>query len=295
MTAKPNYFSNLKNQLRIDPGVESSVIRELDAHLEDKSQDLRESGLHEDEAVETATQLLGSPRLVARQMYEVYSQGSWRQAFFAALPHLLVATLFALHWWQSTIWLLALLGAVICVVIYGWCHGKPAWLFPWLGYCLTPVIVVGTLLINLPGGWAWLAAIIYAPLALITIFLVTKQTIKRDWLFASLMFLPVPAVLGWRLALGVEDMFYWYERLYDAALWIALSFVVLAVTVTTFIRIKQRWAKAGALLMPEVLVLAIVALVSKNSISFWFWLFLTLLSLFLLLSPALLERKIRKG
>jgi len=295
MTAKLNYLDSLKNCLRLDPTVESGLIRELHAHLEDKSQELRESGFSEEEATEAAAQFLGSPQLVAQQMYEVYSQGSWRQALFAALPHFLIALLFALYCWQSTTWLVAILFIATCVVIYGWCHGKPAWLFPWLGYCLIPIVVAGILLIYLPGGWAWFAALAYAPLALFVLVLVTKLTIKRDWLFASLMLLPVPVVLGWMLALGIGDRYLGYERLYEAAPWIALSFAVLTVTVATFIRIRQRWAKAGALLTPEILVLVILALASQNAISFWGWLFLTLLSLVLLLSPALIERKIREG
>ncbi len=293
MTAKLSYLDNLKDYLRVDPATESDVVRELDAHLEDKSQELRESGFSEEEATEAAVQFLGSPRLVARQMYEVYSQGNWRQALFAALPHFLIASLFALHCWHSTTWLLAILVAVIGVVIYGWCRGKPAWLFPWLGYCLIPVLAVGTLLIFLPGGWAWLATAAYVPLALFALVSATKQTIKRDWLFASLMLLPIPIVLGWILALGIEDGLLRYEHVYETSPWIALSFAVLAVTAATFIRIRQRWAKAGALLTAQILLLQMGALTGKYAVSFWAWVLLILLCLFLLVGPALLERKIR--
>jgi len=293
MTAKLSYLDNLKDYLRVDPATESDVVRELDAHLEDKSQELRESGFSEEEATEAAVQFLGSPQLVARQMYEVYSQGNWRQALFAALPHFLIAALFALHCWHITAWPLAILVAVIGVVIYGWCHGKPAWLFPWLGYCLVPVLAVGTLLIYLPGNWAWLAAAAYVPLALLVLVSVTKQTVKRDWLFASLMLLPIPIVLSWILALGIKDGLLRYEHVYDTSPWIALSFAVLAVTAATFIRIRQRWAKVGALLIPQILLLLIVASSGKYAVSFWAWVLLILLCLFLLVGPALLERKIR--
>jgi hypothetical protein len=293
MPIKLSYTDSLKDYLRLEPTVESDVVRELHAHLEDKSHELMESGLSEEEATATANQLMGSPQLVARQIYEVYSQGNWFQALFAALPHLLVAAFFALHCWQNTIWLLGILVAVICSVIYGWCHGKPAWLFPWLGYCLMPVIAVGVLLIYLPGGWAWFAAAAYLPLALLIIFSVTKQTIRKDWLFASLMLLPIPIMLGWMLALGLQDKLTWYEQLYEFAPLIALSFAVLALTVATFIRVRQRWAKAGALIILEVLVLVIVALGGNSTIAFGGWVLLVLLALMLLLGPALLERKIR--
>lgn len=293
MPAKSSYTDSLKDYLRLERTIESDVVRELNTHLEDKSHELIESGLSEEEASIIAANFLGPPRIVAKQMYEVYSQGSWRQAFFAALPHLLVAALFALHFWQDTIWLLGVLIAVACSVVYGWCHGKPAWLFPWLGYCLTPVISVGILLIYLPGNWAWFVAIAYIPLALLFIVPVTKQSIKKDWLFASLMLLPVPIVLGWILALKLEDSLIWYKQLQEFASQIALSFAVLALTVAAFIRIRQRWIKIGTLLTLEILILVIVALGGNNAIGFGGWLLLVFLSLILVLGPALLERKIR--
>ena len=293
MPTKFNYTDRLKGYLRLDPTIEGDVIRELRAHLEDKSHELTESGLTKKEATATATKFLGSPRIVARQMYEVYSQGSWRQSLFAALPHLLVGALFALHWWQSIFWLLGILGAIIGAVLYGWCHGKPTWLFPWLGYCLTPVIAVGILLIYLPSGWTWFAITAYVPLALLVIFSATKKTIKKDWLFASLMLLPIPIVLGWILALEIEDNLVWLAQLNELAPLIALSFAVLALTVTAFIRIRQRWAKIGALLTLETIALVIIALGGKSTIGFGGWLLLALLSLLLLLGPALLERRIK--
>ena len=295
MPTKLKYTDGLKDYLRLDTTIEANVVRELNAHLEDKRHELIKSGLSQKEATATATKLLGSPRIVAKQMYEVYSQGSWRQALFAALPHLLVAALFALHFWQNTLWLLGILGAVAGSVIYGWCHGKPAWLFPWLGYCLTPVIAVGILLIYLPGRWTWFAATAYVPLALVVIFSVTRQTIKKDWLFASLMLLPIPIMLGWMLALEFEDKLLWHEQLHELAPLIALSFAVLALTSITFIRVRQRWAKVGALLILEIVALTMIALGDKNATDFGGWLLLVMLALILLLGPALLERKIRES
>jgi hypothetical protein len=294
MSIKLKYTDSLKNYLRLDATIEANVVRELNAHLEDKSRELIEAGLSKKEATATATKLLGSPQIVAKQMYEVYSQGSWRQAIFAALPHLLVAALFAMRCWQNTFWLIGMVVAIAGSVIYGWCHGKPAWLFPWLGYCLIPVIAVGILLIYLPGSWAWFAATAYIPLALLVIFSVTRQTIKKDWVFASLMLLPIPIVLGWMLALELEDKLIWHEQLHKFAPLIALSFAVLALTVATFMRIRQRWAKVGALLILEILLLIIIGLGGKSAIGFGGWLILVLLALLLLLGPALLERRMRE-
>jgi hypothetical protein len=295
MPTKLKYTDGIKDYLKLDATIEANVVRELNAHLEDKSHELIESGLSKKEATATATKLLGSPRIVAKQMYEVYSQGSWRQALFAALPHLLVAALFAMHCWKNTFWLIVMLVAIASSVIYGWSRGKPTWLFPWLGYCLIPVMAVGILLIYLPGSWTWFAATAYIPLALLVIFAVTKQTIRKDWLFASLMLLPIPIVLGWMLALELEDKVIWHAQLHEFAPLIALSFAVLALTVAAFIRIRQRWAKVGALLTLETLILVIVGLGGKSTIGFGGWLILVLLSLLLLLGPALLERRMRES
>jgi hypothetical protein len=291
---KSEYLNRLKDSLRVDPKVKRDIVLEYRAHLEDRCQELKESGLSEEEADEAATKLLGPPKLIAKQIGEVYSQGTWQQALFAALPHVLVALLFALHWWEDTAWVPVIILLVIGIVIYGWSHGKPTWLFPWLGYCLTPVIAIGTLLMYLPSSWAWLAAIAYIPLALLIILSVAKQTIKIDWLFASLMLLPVPIVLGWRLALGIEDVLQWRTRLYEAAQLIALTFAILAITVATFIRLRQRWAKAGALVTLEIFLLIMVALSDKNATSFWTWLFIALLAIVLILGPALLEKRFRQ-
>ena len=300
MSANSKYTDNLNHHLRLDTAVENCVVREIRDHIEDKKHELIESGLSEKEASTAVTRFMGSPELVARQIYEVYSQGSWLQAIFAALPHVLVAAFFALHWWQSTIWLLGILVAVIGGAIYGWSHGKPAWLFPWLGYCLMPVIAVGILLVYLPGNWAWLAASAYVPLALLIVFSVTKKIARKDWVFASLMLLPVPVMLGWILwlwilALEGQHSFLSYEQLYEFAPLIALSFAALALTVASFIRIRQRWLKVGVLLVLEILVLAIMALSGKSSINPGGWVGLVLLALILILGPALLEKYLRRA
>jgi hypothetical protein len=162
---------------------------------------------------------------------------------------------------------------------------------------LLPVIAVGILLIYLPGGWAWLAVSAYVPLALIIVFSVTKKITRKDWVFASLMLLPIPIMLGWILAfwflaLDHENGFLSGEQLFEFAPLIALSFAVLALTVAAFIRVRQRWLKVGVLLTLEIFVLVIMAL--TGSINMGGWMGLVLLAVILLLGPALLERHRRQ-
>lgn len=280
--------------MRLAPAIKNDLIRELRAHFEDKIGELREAGLPESDASEATVRLMGSPQLIAQQIYEVYSQGSWRQTLFAILPHFLTASLFVLRWWANPVWLLVILSVVIAVVIYGWCHGKPAWLFSWLGYLLIPVVAAGVMLLYLPGGWAWVATLVYVPAAVFVLVVVAKQILKIDWLFVSLMLAPLPIVLGWVVVLSTVDTFLGSELVYEAASWIALSFAVLALAVATFIRAGRRWIKAIAILICSAMVLFVAALVgSNNSVSLWVWLFLSLLALLHFFGPALLERKIR--
>ncbi len=85
------------------------------------------------------------------------------------------------------------------IAIYGWFHDQPTWLFPWLGYCLVPVVTAGILLMYLPGSWAWVAFLPYVILAFMLLGFIGKQMIKKDWLLVSLTILPVPIVIGWLL------------------------------------------------------------------------------------------------
>ncbi|MFC1905404.1 hypothetical protein ACFLXL_01185 [Chloroflexota bacterium] len=291
-----DYLDRLKSHLRLEPAIQDDFLREIRGHIEDSNNELREAGKSSDESSESNAIFLGSPRILAQQIYEVYSQGSWRETLFAVLPHFLTATLFILRLWYNPLWLAIILAGVIGTVIYGWCHGRPTWLFSWLGYLLIPVIIAGIMLLYLPGGWAWLATLVYVPLALCILFLVAKQILRIDWLFVSLMMLPVPIVIGWVMVLSTSNAFLGPFLIQETASWIALSFAVLALAVATFIRVRRRWLKAGALLVCAIMVLVVVALFSHNALSLWAWLFLSILALAHLFVPAILERgiKVRK-
>jgi len=297
IAALSQYLDSIRDNLRLDFSVEKEVMNELESHIEDELQELKEAGLSEEEAVSTCVRLLGSAKLIARQIYEAHSQGSWQQTLLASLPHLLFGLIFALNWWQEIGWLLVMLGLVLSTVAYGWWHGKPTWLFPWLGYSLVPVVAAGLLLLYLPEGWSWVAILIYIPLALWLVYAVTVQTIKKDWLFSSLMLLPVPVIAGWLIAVGWERRFpeFSLERLYDFAPWIGLSFLALGLSVAMFIRLRQRWLKVAVLFISGFLTLILVACYAGGRLGLPAFLFLTLIMLGVFLTPALLEREIRHG
>jgi len=290
------YLDSIRDNLRLDLSTEREVIRELGTHIEDKLQELKDNGLSEEEATSTCLGLLGSARLVARQIYEAHSQGSWRQALLASAPHLLFGLLFALNWWQGVGWLLVMLALVLVAAIYGWWHGKPTWLFPWLGYSLLPVVGAGLLLLYLPTRWAWLAILVYIPLASWFLCSVIIQTIRRDWLHSSLMLFPIPVIAGWLLAIEFGGKFpeLSVQRLYDLAPWIGLSFLALAAAVAAFVRSRQRWLKVAILVVSGLLTLAMVAYYAEGRLSWPTFLILILVMFGLFLTPALVERRIRR-
>jgi len=287
-----NYLDNVKTHLKFDSAVKHSVVQELCTHLEDKSQELKERGLGEEEAAKLATESFGSPQAIAQQIYQVHGQGTWQEAFFAAFPHFLIALLFASYYWQNIICLSITLIATVCVVIYGWWRGKPMWLFPWLGYYLLPVVLTGILLISLPQSWTWLAAIVYIPLAVFVLAYIVKQTASRDWLYVSLLLVPLPVAFSWLLILGTGNEFL-ASNIQLAQLsvnipWVVFSFLALAVLTVFFMRVRQRWCKALTLLLSAIVILVSVALAGGGNIPLWGWSVLALF-LFALSTPAWLE------
>jgi hypothetical protein len=295
LTVLSNYLESIRDNLRLDHSSEKEVIQELETHIEDEVKELRESGLSEEEAADTCLTLLGSAKMVARHIYEAHSQGSWTQALLAATPHILFGLLFALNWWQGVGWLLGMLVLILIMAVYGWWRGKPAWLFPWLGYSLLPVVAAALLLLYLPKSWSWVAILVYLPLALWLLYSITVQTIRRDWLYTSLMLLPLPAIAGWFVAIEPvnqlpED---WLQRMQDFAPWIGLTFLALGVTVATFIRVRRRWLRVSVLVVSGMITLTMVAYCAEGRLSISAFLILLVVMLLVLLSPALVERTLR--
>jgi len=283
--------------LRLDLSSESEIINELQTHIEDRFDEMREAGLSEEEAADTCLKLLGSARSLARQIYEAHSQGTWKQVLLASMPHLFFALLFVLNWWQAVGWLVISLAFILTVAVYGWRHGRPIWLFPWLGYYLVPVAVAGLLLLYLPKGWSWIAILLYLPVVLWLVGAIAIQAIKKDWLYGALMMLPVPIIIGWFMAVEQEGGFFQLslERIRYFAPWIGLSFLALAVTVAAFVRVRQRWLRAALLLVSGFLTLLMVTCYADGRLGLLTFSILSLVMLGLLLSPALVERRIRHG
>jgi hypothetical protein len=291
------YLDDVKNNLRLETSTEKEIINELATHIEDEVRELESNGLREEEAASTCLRFLGSARSVARQIYEAHSQGSWRQALMASLPHLLFGLVFFLNWWRGILPVLMLLIAVLGTAVYGWWRGKSTWLFTWLGYSLLPVIAAGLSLLYLPKALAWIAIIVYIPLALWLILRIVGQTIKTDWLHISLMFLPVPIILGWFAATEwTQDFNGSFETvLYSNGPLIGTSFMALAFGVVSFIRIRKRWLKVVVLFMTGVITLGLISSYAQGRLPFINLLLLILLLGSIFFIPAMLENGVRSG
>lgn len=288
-----HYLNRFKDCLHIDQTIKDSVAEELYTHFEDKTQELEENGLSREEASKIAVQSLGSPELIAQQIYETHAQGSWKEALFSALPHFLVALLFTSYYWQNIVYMSIILALTVGIAIYGWHRGKPIWLFPWLGYYLMPVVITGILLLSLPQGWGWIAALIYIPLALFVFIHIVRQTARRDWLYASLMLAPMLVTFSWFSSLGTGNELLasdWIARLQTNALWIVISFIALAGATIAFIRLKPRRHKIISLLIPPLVILLSVTMASRGNINSWGWLIL-LFSLFAFAIPVWMQAR----
>jgi hypothetical protein len=291
------YLEKIKLRSRLSPLDETGVMSELEAHIEDRLQDLRESGLTEIEAVEVCLRQMGGTEFIARRIYEAYSQGSWKQVLLASMPHLLFGLLFVLNWWHYASWLALVLFFTLATTVYGWWHGKPDWVFSWLGYTLLPVLAVGLLLLYLPGVWSLLTLLIYFPLALWWLFRLIIQTTKRDWLFSSLMLLPLPIIIGWFLAVSTGAKFTEasLQRLNSFAPWIGLSFIALALTIAVFIRLRQRSLRIGLLVASGLLTLTLVIYYTTGQLDTLTFSGLALVMWGVLLVPPVLERYLRNS
>jgi hypothetical protein len=290
------YLNDVRRHLRLDRAAESEVIRELETHIEDSVSEMEEAGFSEQDAAENCLVSLGSASLVARRMYEAHSQGTWHQALMASLPHLVFAGLFALNWWQGVGWLAIVIGVILGTALYGWLHGRPIWLFPWLGYLLVPVIGAGLLLLYLPRGLSWVAVVAYVPLAVWLMWAVAIQIVRRDWLYGALMLLPVPIAICWLLvaAHGAWFLGFNIDEIQEVANWIGLSFFALAATALVFVRLRQRSLRIGLLLVSGLSILTSIATHVGGRLDFGTYLLLALMTVGLLLSPALLDRRLRK-
>jgi len=307
-----NYLDDVRLHLHLDPGTEKQIINELYTYFQEKVAELEENGACEKGATKTAIESFGRARVVARLMYEACSKGSWADAVQASLPHLIIAGLFATHLWHHPILAPLAFALIVGVTLFGWWHGKPDWLYSWVGYSLLPLLIIGYtswftlkqgisfLLFGeglLPNVWLLMLILLFYIVSLWLIVSTTIRVVKRDWILASLMLVPLPILGSWLF--NIEEMGGLFQgtktALYQWDTSMVLVLTVLGVTAAIFIRLRKRVLKAGALVTIGVIAGAIAANNFWGNLGFWSLLGISLLLLLFLLSPAVLEAKISHG
>ena len=307
-----NYLYSLARRLHLDSAKKDEIIRELEAHLEDKTAELEAQGVDHDTAMARAVREMGAPNAVARGMYEVHSTSVWRDVLLATIPHFLLASLFALHLWSHYFWVSLLLIAIVFVTWRNWRAGSPSkWSYSWMGYSLAaPALSWLLSLITLGyGAWTLLTTgqlpfnvvlffllIGYIPFSMWIMANVIFKMVKRDWLLASLTALPFPFLTSWVLFLNWQGGLWseHAERMQDTDTARAFIFLAMAVTTAVFFKVGPRLLRIGLLTVSTSVLVIITAAslpVSLNAVAV---ILMIVASLAFLLSPAMLESKMER-
>jgi len=266
MRAVDTYLSQIKSNLHLDPSTERRVIGELETYFQDKIEDLRTEGLTETDAARQAINSFGTPRKVAKLLYEAHSRGSWLEVLLAAQPAILGAGLFATHLWSRPLILIPAFSLLLFVTLLGWLKGKPNWLYPWIGFAFAPVlaavflsrnfvyhsiygIVVGSgvsaehvallLFLGLYGVAFWI------------VLAVVSRILKRDWLLVSYMLLPLPLLGIWITAIdgAGQVLFALGLQVHQWDRNMVLALLLLGLSAALFMRLRQRLSKVATLLV----------------------------------------------
>lgn len=301
-----SYLQEVRSHLNLEPHAERRVLCELYSYFQDKTAELEEQGCTEIEAVHEAIRSFGEAKLVARLSYEAFSRGSWLEALISAQPHLIAAALFATHFWRRPLFLGAAFLLLSAASALAWLRGRSNWRYTWTGYVLFPLLVAAYIARRLvepalaflfqgEGGLASLwpllpLAVLYA-LCIWLLVAATRSAVRRDWLFASAMLLPLPIAGLWAITVDRFDLlagsFASELHRLDAAM--AYSFVVLALASVVFVRLRQRALKTGALFAIAGLGAAVAVRTLWAGISLFGLAAAIVLALAFLWSPALLK------
>lgn len=305
------YLQDLRKRLRLAPGKAQDILRELEAHLEDRTAELIEKGLSREQAVRQALEELGNTRLLAKEFYAVHSRAPWPTTALAAFPHVVASLVFLAHGWASPSLVAGLLAGATIISMLAWRKGQPEWVYPWIGYALALPVAAGIAATLTIAGGLWDALhgrvaplerptywALAALLPGIVWFLASliRRLLERDWLYLTVALLPFPFLAAWGAFLQEHGG----PFAYDAFLlrWsngpTALTFLGVAGLTTTVYRLGQRHLKVGAIAMGlPLLVLFIATSYNTDLVSLPGIIAFTLAFLVLILPPWLEWRRSR--
>jgi hypothetical protein len=235
-----------------------------------------------DASLNQAMREMGESRAVASGLYEVHSRRSWYHAGLAALPHVLLSLMFALHIWTAPIWVSLALGIALIISVLGWRAGRPTWTFPWLGYVLMVPLISWGLAMSAVGYGAWgiittgslpfgiplyLGSLLYVGVSLWIVIRIVSRVARKDWLMASLTVLPIPFLAYWFLYFYDNDELFTPsgeragQSLQEIDSSAAIVFLILAIATAVFFRVGRRAVRVAllAITAPSVVILGWVS------------------------------------
>jgi hypothetical protein len=305
------YLYDIRAHLHLPPAEEKQILGELYTHFEEEIKGLEKKyEISEEEAAGRAVESFGRAREVARLMDEAYGKASWTDALMMCLPHVLVAFLFGSHLWDHHVLLLIVFLSIVGVTLFGWWRGKPGWLYSWIGYSLLPLLVVvyttrsvpyETISLLIKGQAPFLNMAILGVLfifyACVLWFLITTmmRVIKRDWLLASLMLVPMPLFGCWLINTEKAGSLWSLNGLYQWDSLMAFCLLVIGITTLTFMRLRERHLKIMALVTLGSLSFTVLTYNIWGVTGFFSTAGLALFMLVFLLAPALLEARAGHG
>ncbi|UCG54421.1 MAG: hypothetical protein JSV32_07505 [Dehalococcoidia bacterium] len=312
LTEVISYLHQIKSSLRLDPTTENQIIGELYTHFQEKIAEQQRSGINEKEASLDAIKSFGRAKTIARLLYEAHSKGSWMDALMTGLPHLIVALLFASHLWHHYIIAPLVFVLIVSVTLFGWRRDKPCWLYSWIGYSLFPLLLIGFVSRSIPGQaisflfWGegalpslWLLLLVIGSYILYTwiIIRITIRVVKRDWILASLMLIPLPILGCWLYNVEQAGSVFITSGLivhqWDGIM--AFALLILGIISLVFIRLRQRIIKFLALAIFSSITFTIVAHNLWGDIGFLSVMAFAVLMLLYLFIPALVESRVGHG
>lgn len=257
------YLRQIRIRLHLDPGTESRVVGELATYFEEKTAELESvEGLDPRSAEQAAIRAMGPPRDVARLMYEAHSRGSWLEALLACQPHLFFAALCATHLWSRPLPCAGLYLITLFVSYSRWRRGRPAWVFPWIGYAFAPLLAGGLFLYGEAGGLfgagggatpgVFVLLLCLCAAGLWLFLAAAARALRRDWLLLSLWMLPWPVLALWLLNLDGTT-----QASADAAAVPAV--LLLAGTAALFLRVRSRLHRGAVLAVGGVTAALVMA------------------------------------
>ena len=302
------FLEDVSRHLHLDSSTGEKVVNELYSHYQEKVSDLASQGYGKSQASGEAIRSFGRARVVARLMYEAHSRGSWTDAMVSCLPHLAAAVLFASHLWHHVVLAPLVLAVIIGATLLGWWRGKPNWLYSWIGYSLLPLLFAGyagrhiliravVSLVTGTGGLAlWWPLLLLTPFILLALWIILStaaRVVRRDWILASLVIVPLPIMGIWLSHVDqVGDLFRnpgWAMHRWDAIM--AAVFFVLGGSFSVSIRLRQRHLKIGVLLIAALATTAVLIHNIWSELGLGVILVISVLLLAFYLSPALFRNR----